>query len=602
MPGSHISSSEMQDECPTWDLSDLYNDIDDQAIIRDLDFCRREAGRLEAAWRGNIASASADDLASLISDYEAVLEALGKAQSHAQLLFAASTTDPSISRHSQSMREAGAQIGAMLLFVELEIANLDAQHIDMLAKTPSLAQWQPWLRRVRAWAPHQLSPDMEKMLAERAPSGRGAWVRLFDETAAGMRFPFGGADVTEAEILNSLSSADAGERKEAGASLSGTLKANERLLSLVLNTIAKDKEVEDRWRQFKRPVASRNLDNDVDDEVVDALVAAVDDRNADLAHRYYRLKAGWLGGKSIDWWDRNAPLPDDDDRMFSWDDAQQLVLDAFNGFDPEMADLAVPFFSQNWIDAAPRAGKSSGAFSHPVTPSAHPYILMNFSGKSRDVMTLAHEMGHGIHQRLAAERGYLMSDTPLTLAETASVFAEMLAFRRLVDATDDPAIRRRLLAGKVEDMLNTVVRQIAFHNFETRLHDARRIAELTAEEISDIWMETQRAALGPAVTIGDDYRPIWGYIPHFVHTPFYVYAYAFGDCLVNALWQSYQNAQATGDADGFVTSYRNLLQAGGTERYDTALARFGLDPRDPAFWSMGLDMISGMIDELEGLS
>jgi oligoendopeptidase F len=472
----------------------------------------------------------------------------------------------------------------------------------MLAKTPSLAQWQPWLRRVRAWAPHQLSPDMEKMLAERAPSGRGAWVRLFDETAAGMRFPFGGADVTEAEILNSLSSADAGERKEAGASLSGTLKANERLLSLVLNTIAKDKEVEDRWRQFKRPVASRNLDNDVDDEVVDALVAAVDDRNADLAHRYYRLKAGWLGGKSIDWWDRNAPLPDDDDRLFSWDDAQQLVLDAFNGFDPEMADLAVPFFSQNWIDAAPRAGKSSGAFSHPVTPSAHPYILMNFSGKSRDVMTLAHEMGHGIHQRLAAERGYLMSDTPLTLAETASVFAEMLAFRRLVDATDDPAIRRRLLAGKVEDMLNTVVRQIAFHNFETRLHDARRIAELTAEEISDIWMETQRAALGPAVTIGDDYRPIWGYIPHFVHTPFYVYAYAFGDCLVNALWQSYQNAQATGDADGFVTSYRNLLQAGGTERYDTALARFGLDPRDPAFWSMGLDMISGMIDELEGLS
>ncbi|HCM07263.1 MAG TPA: oligoendopeptidase F, partial [Alphaproteobacteria bacterium] len=438
--------------------------------------------------------------------------------------------------------------------------------------------WQPWLRRVRAFAPHQLSPDMERMLAERAPSGRGAWVRLFDETAAGLRFPFGDAEVTEAEVLNKLSSPDADERREAGASLSQTLKANERLLSLVLNTIAKDKEVEDRWRGFARPVASRNLDNDVDDQTVDALVAAVDDRNADLSHRYYRLKAGWMGGDTLNWWDRNAPLPSDDDRKFSWDEARQLVLASFDGFDPQMAAQAEPFFTRNWIDAEPRAGKSSGAFSHPVTPSAHPYILMNFSGKSRDVMTLAHEMGHGIHQRLAADRGYLMSDTPLTLAETASVFAEMLTFRRLVDSTDDPAIRQRLLAGKVEDMLNTVVRQVAFHNFETRFHDARRNAELTSDEISDIWMETQRAALGPAIKTGDDYRPIWGYIPHFVHTPFYVYAYAFGDCLVNALWQTYQSAQADGQAADFVASYRSLLQAGGTERYDIALQRFGLDP------------------------
>ena len=592
----------MPDSCPTWDLTDLYEGIGDDAIATDLARCRREAERMERAWQGKIGKATPQDIATLIADYEQVLEALGKAQSHAQLLFAASTTDAQIARHHQSIREASADIGARLLFVELEIAALPSDHVDKLLETPEFAVWQPWLRRVRAFAPHQLSPDMERMLAERAPSGRGAWVRLFDETAAGLRFPFGDAEVTEAEVLNKLSSPDADERREAGASLSQTLKANERLLSLVLNTIAKDKEVEDRWRGFARPVASRNLDNDVDDQTVDALVAAVDDRNADLSHRYYRLKAGWMGGDTLNWWDRNAPLPSDDDRNFSWDEARQLVLASFDGFDPQMAAQAEPFFTRNWIDAEPRAGKSSGAFSHPVTPSAHPYILMNFSGKSRDVMTLAHEMGHGIHQRLAADRGYLMSDTPLTLAETASVFAEMLTFRRLVDSTDDPAIRQRLLAGKVEDMLNTVVRQVAFHNFETRFHDARRNAELTSDEISDIWMETQRAALGPAIKTGDDYRPIWGYIPHFVHTPFYVYAYAFGDCLVNALWQTYQSAQADGQAADFVASYRSLLQAGGTERYDIALQRFGLDPRDPAFWSMGLDMISGMIDELEGFS
>ena len=592
----------MPDSCPTWDLTDLYDGIADGAIAADIAACRQEAEQLEAAWQGRLADADGAALAGLIADYERILEMLGKAQSHAQLLFAASTTDSQIARHHQSIREASADIGARLLFIELELAALDDAHVTQLLDTPALAVWHPWLRRVRAWAPHQLAPDMERMLAERAPSGRGAWVRLFDETAAALRFPFGGADVTEAEILNALSSPNGDERRAAGESLSTTLKDNERLLSLVLNTIAKDKEVEDRWRGFARPVDSRNLDNDVDDDTVDALVGAVDSRNADLAHRYYRLKAGWMGGETINWWDRNAPLPGGDDRQFSWDEARQLVLDSFAGFDQQMAEQAEPFFSRNWIDAEPRAGKSSGAFSHPVTPSAHPYILMNFSGKSRDVMTLAHEMGHGIHQRLAADRGYLMSDTPLTLAETASVFAEMLAFRRLVDSADDPAIRRRLLAGKVEDMLNTVVRQIAFHNFETRFHDARRNAELTAEEISDIWMETQRAALGPSVVTGDDYRPIWGYIPHFVHTPFHVYAYAFGDCLVNALWQSYQLAQAGGQAADFVTGYRNLLQAGGTERYDVALQRFDLDPRNPAFWSLGLDMISGMIDELEGLS
>ena len=591
----------MPDSSPVWDLNDLYSGIEDQRLHTDIERCRAGAAELAKNWQGKLATASGAELAEIITTFEDIFEVVGKVSSHAQLLFAANTTDTEIARHHQSIREAGSEIGAAMLFVELEIALIDEARMAVVLADAALARWQPWLRRVRAMAPYQLDAEMERMLAERGPTGRGAWVRLFDETAAALRFPFQGAEVTEAEILDSLANPDAAVRKEAGQSLSSVLRANERLLSLVLNTIAKDKEIEDRWRGFKRPVASRNLANDVDDGVVDALVAAVHDRNADLAHRYYQLKAGWMGQKQIDWWDRNAPLPGDDDRSFSWSEARQIVLDAFAGFDPEMAKIATPFFERNWIDAAPRAGKSSGAFSHPVTPSAHPYILMNFAGKSRDVMTLAHEMGHGVHQCLAADQGYLMSDTPLTLAETASVFAEMLAFRQLVDSAPDAATRRVLLAGKVEDMLNTVVRQIAFHNFETKLHDGRAKGELTPDEISDIWMETQRAALGPAIRIGDDYRPVWGYVPHFVHTPFYVYAYAFGDCLVNALWQSYQSAQKEGDAAGFVDRYKQLLQAGGTERYDVALARFGLDASQPAFWSMGLDMISGMIDELEGL-
>jgi len=592
----------MPDSCPIWSLSDLYDGVEAPALQTDIAACREAASTLAKDWQGKIGTISAAQLADVIIAYEAVLERLGKVQSHAQLLFAANMNDPAIAKHHQSIREVGAQIGASLLFVELELARLDDGYIQTLLGDAALGRFAPWLRRVRAMAPYQLSDEAEKMIAERAPTGAGAWVRLFDETTTAMRFAFQGGEVTEAEILDALSSPDAVKRKEAGHSLSATLKDHQRLLSLVINTIAKDKQIEDGWRGFSRPVSSRNLANDVDDVVVDALVQAVNDRNADLSHRYYSLKAGWMGKKQIDWWDRNAPLPGDDDRHYDWSDATQIVLDAFRGFDPEMAEIATPFFTQNWIDAAPRAGKTSGAFSHPVVPSAHPYILMNFAGKSRDVMTLAHEMGHGIHQVMAADQGYLMSDTPLTLAETASVFAEMLAFRQLVDSQSDPKARRLLLAGKVEDMLNTVVRQIAFHNFETALHHARTKAELTAEEISDIWMETQRAALGPAIKTGDDYRPIWGYVPHFIHTPFYVYAYAFGDCLVNALWQKYQLAQASNDGDVFIQNYKHLLKAGGTERYDVALQRFDLDASKPEFWSLGLDMISGMIDELEGLA
>ena len=396
-----------------------------------------------------------------------------------------------------------------------------------------------------------------------------------------------------------LSSPNAGQRREAAESFTAVLKENEKLFTLILNVIAKDRNIDDKWRGFQTPISSRNLANDVDDHVVDALAQAVTSRMSDISHRYYQMKARWFGSETLAWWDRNAPLLGDDDRTYSWDEAKEIVISSFAAFDPEMAEIATMFFDKGWVDAAITPGKASGAFSHPTVPSAHPYILMNFAGKARDVMTLAHEMGHGIHQVLAARQGALMADTPLTLAETASVFAEMLTFHRLLDEAPDKATKRFMLAGKIEDMLNTVVRQIAFHNFEVGFHTARAKGELSAEEISDIWMETQTQALGPCVMTDEAYRNLWSYIPHFIHSPFYVYAYAFGDCLVNALWQVYQDSD---DKAAFVANYKTLLSAGGTKRYDAALAPLGLDAGNPQFWHKGLDMISAMIDELESVS
>ena len=589
----------MPDSLPIWDLTDLYagNGSD---IQRDLDDARKQTDEL-TQYEGRLASLSGAELAAIITAYQTVSECLSRVVSHADLQFAADMANPKTGQHAQDVKETISGLSAQLLFVELELAAMDEDSYQNALSDPEFYHFLPWLRRLRAYAPHQLEARLEQMLVERAPAGRGAWVRLFDETATALRFPFQGGEVTEAEILNKLSDPSAAIRKEAGQSLSGVMQDNQRLFNLILNVIAKDKEIDDRWRGFTRPVSSRNLANDVDDPTVDALAGAVTSRMPDIAHRYYQLKAGWMGAQTMPWWDRNAPLPGDDDRRFSWSEARQIVMAAFTGFDPAMAEVAQQFFDRNWIDAEVRQGKASGAFSHPTVPSAHPYILMNFDGRARDVMTLAHEMGHGVHQVLAADQGYLMSDTPLTLAETASVFAEMLAFRALVDKAPTAAARRFLLAGKIEDMLNTVVRQIAFHNFETAFHDARKSGEVSAEALSDIWMQTQTQALGPAVKLDDSYRPIWAYIPHFVHTPFYVYAYAFGDCLVNALWQKYQTA-STADKPLFAEHYKNLLCAGGTKRYDEALAPFGLNPADAAFWNLGLDMIAGMIDELEDLS
>ena len=589
----------MDELLPRWSLDDLYEGISAPQIAQDIAFCQTKAKELAARFEGKIATSPAADLATLISSYEVISDKMGRLISFADLNFASDLTSAEAGQHSQSMREALSEVSSHLLFIELEIAALDESTYQEALADEHFAHYQPWLRLVRAGAPYQLEQRLEQMLVERGPVGRGSWIRLFDETVAGLTFPFEGGRVSEAEILNMLSSSDAAKRKEAGASLAAILKENEKLFTLIINVIAKDRDIDDKWRGFKTAVSSRNLANDVDDHVVTALVDAVTSRMPDISHRYYALKAKWFGGDKLAWWDRNAPLIGDNDRHYSWQEAKDIAISSFAAFDPEMAEIATEFFDKGWVDAAVVAGKASGAFSHPTVPSAHPYILMNFAGKARDVMTLAHEMGHGIHQVLAARQGPLMADTPLTLAETASVFAEMLTFQRLLDDAPSEDAKRFMLAGKIEDMLNTVIRQIAFHNFEFAFHNARSEGELNADQIGSLWRTTQKQALGDAIALDDAYDSLWSYIPHFIHSPFYVYAYAFGDCLVNALWQVYQDSD---DKAGFVSHYKELLSGGGTKRYDSALAPLGLDAGDPQFWHRGLDMISSMIDELERVS
>ncbi|MCF3945564.1 M3 family oligoendopeptidase [Acidiphilium sp. AL] len=584
---------------PEWNLTDLYAGTEDKAIAADFARLSAEAAAFEAEYRGQVAGLDGAALAAAIARYEAIQHGLGLLHAFAQLLFSADATFAAAGQFFQTITERATAIGTHLLFFALEINRIDDAALDARTADPALARYAPWLRDLRVLRPHQLSDDLEKLLHEKDVTGHGAWARLFDETIAGLRLPVGGEEITLAAALNRLSDPDRAVRETAGRAIGAVLLRHAKLFTLVTNTIAKDKEIEDGWRHYETPASSRNRANMVEDAVVDALVAAVIRAYPRLSHRYYALKARWLGLDRLEHWDRNAPLPGDADRPIRWDAARSLVLGAYAGFSPDMAEIAARFFDRAWIDAPPRPGKSGGAFAHPTVPSVHPYILLNYHGRARDVMTLAHELGHGVHQVLAAEQGYLMAQTPLTLAETASVFGEMLTFRALLDAETDPARRRLMLAQKVEDMLNTVVRQIAFYQFEQRLHARRRESELLPEEIGAIWLGVQRESLGPVFNFSDDYRMFWAYVPHFVHSPFYVYAYAFGDCLVNALYAVYQGAQARGRAGDFAARYLDMLRAGGTRRHGDLLAPFGLDASDPAFWQRGLGVIEGFIDELE---
>ena len=582
---------------PEWDLGDFYASHEAPELAADVQAAMAEAKRFHEAHGGKLAEMAGEELGAAVADFERIQERIGRLMAYATLRYAADVEDAARGTFLQDIQEKTNAIGTELLFFTLEINRLSDEALAQKMRAPSLAHYGPWLWDIRLFRDHQLSDDVERLFHEKRLSGRAAWTRLFDETMAALRFSVDGKDLTETEALDLLSSPKGALRKSAAKALGKVFGENIRLFALITNTLAKDKAIEDAWRKFPKPVSARNLENQVEDAVVSALVSAVRDAYPRLAHRYYAWKARLFGVDRLDYWDRNAPLPDEEVRIIPWEEAVRTVLEAYAGFALEMANVGKRFFDAAWIDAGPRPGKASGAFAHPTVPSHHPYLLLNYQGKTRDVMTLAHELGHGVHQILAAKNGLLLAETPLTLAETASVFGEMLTFKRLLGLEKERKRRRNLLAGKVEDMLNTVVRQIAFHSFEERVHDARRAGELSADRLSEIWLEVQAESLGPAIRFDDDYRAFWAYIPHFIHSPFYVYAYAFGDCLVNSLYAAYEETEA-----GFAEKYLDMLRAGGTRRHGELLAPFGLDASDPAFWGQGLGVIARMIDELETLS
>jgi oligoendopeptidase F len=586
---------------PTWQLSDLYSGPESAELARDLAKCGKDASAFEKSWKSKLVSESlnvgAGKLASAIVEFENLEDLMGRIMSYAGLLYAQDSSNPIHAKLYGDCQEKLTGAASHLLFFALEFNQVgDGELQKAYPLNAELARYRPWIEDLRKDKPYQLDERIEQIFLEKSTTGAAAWNRLFSETMTALRFEVGGQELPVEQTLNLLQDPDRQKRKEASQALAKTFKANLRIFTLITNTLAKDKEISDRWRGFEDIADSRHLSNRVEREVVDALSESVRKAYPRLSHRYYKMKAKWLGLDVLESWDRNAPLPTSPKAQIDWPSARDMVLRAYNGFSPEMADIAKMFFDKQWIDAAARPGKSPGAFAHPTVPSVHPYVLINYQGRPRDVMTLAHELGHGVHQVLAGPQGPLMSATPLTLAETASVFGEMLTFRSLINGTTDAGERKAMLAQKVEDMINTVVRQIAFYQFERKLHTERKNGELTSDKIGELWLDVQRESLGPAVQFADGYETFWTYIPHFIHSPFYVYAYAFGDCLVNSLYAVYQNAES-----GFQDKYFEMLKAGGTKHHSDLLAPFGLDATDPGFWDKGLSVIEGLIDELEAM-
>jgi oligoendopeptidase F len=585
---------------PEWNLDDLYPGMDSPAFAADLAGAAAEAKAFSDLYRGQLETLAQDQsgtkLFEAVKRYEGLEELMGRIMSYAGLVHAGDTADPIRGKFYGDAQEKVTSASSDLLFFELELNRLDDEKVEALAAKEPLSHYRPWLRDIRKGKPYQLDDRTEQLFHEKSVTAYGAWNRLFDETIAALRFTVDGQELTLEPVLNLMQDPSEKVREKAAVAFGGGLKANLRIFTLITNTLAKDKEISDRWRGFKDVADARHLGNRVEREVVDALVAAVRDSYPRLSHRYYRLKAKWFGKDALNHWDRNAPLPNVPAKTYAWGEARETILAAYEDFSPRMAGIAQRFFDDRWIDAPVRTGKAPGAFAHPTVPSAHPYVLLNYQGKPRDVMTLAHELGHGVHQVLAGPNGALMAPTPLTLAETASVFGEMLTFKALLARTTHVSERRAMLAAKVEDMLNTVVRQIAFYSFERKIHLERRNGELTGDQICALWMDEQTASLGPAIRLGPDYDSYWAYIPHFVHSPFYVYAYAFGDCLVNSLYGLYEGAR-----EGFAERYLAMLSAGGTKHHSELLAPFGLDAREPSFWQIGLSMIESLIAELESM-
>jgi oligoendopeptidase F len=584
---------------PQWQLDDLYSGRDSATLASDLAWAEERSLAFQKKYAGKLGkllsgAGASQTFYEAVAAFEQIEDRLGRVMAFAFLQYATKTSDPVRAKFYGDMQDRLTELSSRLLFFPLELNRLDEALLAKAAGTKPLLHYKPWLEDLAQERPFQLDENIERLFHEKSVTGHSAWNRLFDETLSMLKFDVDGDKLGLEQTLHLMTDEEGKVRETAARALALVFKDNLRLFTQITNTLAKDKEISDRWRGFEDVAQSRHLANRVEPEVVDALARAVKAAYPRLSHRYYRLKAKFMGQDRLAHWDRNAPLPFADTRIIPWDEAKSMVMDAYYGFAPEMADIAARFFENNWIDAAMRLGKAPGAFAHPTVPSVHPYVLLNYQGRTRDVMTLAHELGHGVHQVLAAPQGALMAPTPLTLAETASVFGEMVTFRALLEQAKTRDERRALLAGKIEDMLNTVVRQIAFYLFEREVHLARRKGELTSDQIGELWMMVQSESLGPAIELKPGYENFWAYVPHFIHAPFYVYAYAFGDCLVNSLYGVYEKAQT-----GFSDRYFELLKAGGSRPYHELLEPFGLDAKDPEFWSIGLDMISGLIDQLE---
>lgn len=589
-----MSKKKLQ-QIPSWDLSDFYSSIKDKKISLELKKIAADSKKFTEAFSGKVNNLNASQLFLAIKNYEELAEKIGKISSYSYLIYASDLSNHTNISFYQNTGETLNKFESQLVFFTLELNKIDDKKLAILLKNPDLKKYQPFIRDIRAFKKHELSQELEKFSLEKNITGRSAFIRLFDETVNNLKFAYRKKVLNSQEIFNLLSNPDEKIRKDAAKAIGKTFEENSKIFAFITNILAKDKAIDDSWRGFTKPISARNLSNFIEDDVVDLLIKKVKENYANTSHRYYEIKAKILGKKILNYWDRNAPLNKIENKKISWEEAKNLVLSAYEEFSPQMKKIGKTFFDKNWIDAQVRTGKDSGAFSHSTVPSIHPYILMNYQGKVRDVMTLAHELGHGIHQCLAGVQGHLMSSTPLTLAETASVFGEQLAFQKILRNEKNAKKKKLIIAAKVEDMINTVTRQIAFLEFEKKVHEARKDAEIPLEKLCQFWMEIQKESLGPIFKFDEEYRFFWSYIPHFIHSPFYVYAYAFGDCLVNSLYGIYKS----GKIKNFEEKYLAMLASGGTKHHKEMLEPFNLSIRDPEFWQAGLDVIIGYINQLE---
>ena len=582
----------MDDTYPQWNLKEFYDSYKSEKINIDIEKIRSSTIKFNKKYKNTLKNLSNKKIIQSIKEFEIIEEKIGKLKSYIYLIYCTNQLDTEIVAFYQKVNEQLTNIDSNLLFFCLELNSLNEKKINLLEGN----RFFVWLKNLRKFKNYQKKEEIEKILLDKNLTSSNSWIRLFDQTMAGIKFSFKNKNLNESEILNLLSSSNSSTRKLAAKSFSSGLKSNINIFSIITNTLSKDLDIDREIRGFEFSESFRHLNNQVEKKDVDCLTETVIENYKTLSHRYYRYKAKKFKVSKLEYWDRNAPYPNQKEIKINWNEAKKIVLEAYSRFDTRVSDIANEFFEKSWIDAKVVKGKTSGAFSHPTVPSSHPFILLNFQNKLRDVMTLAHELGHGVHQYLANKQGYLLSDTPLTIAETASVFGEMLTFQSILRNCKTETDKKNILRSKIEDMLNTVVRQISFFSFERLLHEQRISGELTVDQINNIWMETQSKSLGKAIKLNDDYKYLWSYIPHFIHSPFYVYAYAFGDCLVNSLYAKYEQGQ-----EDFNNKYIDLLKSGGSKNYKVLLRDFNLDPEKKEFWQDGLNIIKNMIDELEQL-